>query len=369
MAAPLKYLYNREFYETFLVLLKRVVNVDAEEFLDQIFSDTWDELELKQRMRHTTEVMSNYLSSDFETAANQLKELISHIEEHHSGKALEYLFLPDYVEAYGQENWEVAMPCMERITQYTSCEFAIRPFIIKQQDRTMKQMLEWSKHEHLAVRRQASEGCRPRLPWAMALPALKKDPALILPILENLKADSSLYVRKSVANNLNDIAKDHLKLVLDLAERWRGTSPETDWIIKHGCRTLLKAGNIRAMRLFGFGDVKAVQLSGFEIYTPMVVYGKELSFGFQFVISQSEPILLRLEYAIYYQKANGSLSPKVYKISEKEYDGNSSQEIHKVQPFKPISTRKFHQGLHQIAIIINGVEMQRKDFQLAMREL
>ena len=366
MATRLKYLYNREFYETFLILLRKVVDVDAEKFLGQIFSDTWDGLELKQRMRHTTKVMSHYLSSDFETAANQLEELVSEIEEHHPCKALEYLFLPDYVEVYGQENWKVAMQCLGRITQYTSCEFAIRPFIIKQQDPTMKQMLEWSTHEHHAVRRQASEGCRPRLPWAMALPALKKDPAPLLPILESLKADSSLYVRKSVANNLNDIAKDHPSLVLDLAEGWQGTSLETDWIIKHGCRTLLKAGNIRAMRLFGFGDVKAVQLSNLQIHTPTVIFGKELSFGFELGILQSEPILLRLEYAVYYQKANGSLSPKVYKISEKEYEGNSSQGIQKVQSFKPISTRKFHEGLHQLVIVVNGVEMVRKDFALEM---
>ena len=106
----------------------------------------------------------------------------------------------------------------------------------------------------LGVRRLASEGCRPRLPWAMALPNLKENPAPIIPILENLKNDPARFVRLSVANNLNDIAKDNPEIVIDLVKKWKGESKEVDWIIKHGCRTLLKQGNPEVMELFGFNS-------------------------------------------------------------------------------------------------------------------
>ncbi len=130
----------------------------------------------------------------------------------------------EYVENFGLEHYDISMSAMEFITQFISCEYAIRPFIIRYPGKAMKQMLQWSKHESLHVRRFSSEGCRPRLPWAMALPALKKDPTLILPILENLKDDSSEFVRKSVANNLNDIAKDNPDTVLGIVKRWQGNS-------------------------------------------------------------------------------------------------------------------------------------------------
>ena len=104
-------------------------------------------------------------------------------------------------------------------------------------------MLKWSKHKDPRVRRLASEGCRPRLPWAMALPDFKRDPSKILPILEQLKADSDVWVRKSVANNLNDISKDNPELAISIFKKWLGGNKETDWIVKHAARTLLKQGN------------------------------------------------------------------------------------------------------------------------------
>lgn len=366
MAEPLKNLYNQAFYTQFHLILNQVVRCDLEVFLDKIFNNSWENLELKERMKHTTRVLSEYLSTDFSEAVKQIVSVVELVEKHHPGKALEYMFLPDYIEHFGQDYWDDAMYGMERVTQYTSCEFAIRPFLITDQDKGMQQMLQWSNHSHHAVRRQASEGCRPRLPWAMALPSLKKDPSSIFPILENLKADESEYVRKSVANNLNDIAKDHPDLVLDLAEKWIGKKSGTDWIVKHGCRTLLKQGNIRAMRLFGFGDVEQIEIANLELVNEKVQFGTGLDFSFTLINKSKKDALLRLEYAIYYQKANGSLTPKVYKISEKEYKAVSESLVNKVQPFKPISTRKFHPGLHQLAIIINGVELVRKDFELTM---
>jgi 3-methyladenine DNA glycosylase AlkC len=229
----------------------------------------------------------------------------------------------------------------------------------------MNQMLTWSKHKHWAVRRLSSEGCRPRLPWHVALPNLKENPTPIIPILENLKNDTSEIVRKSVANNLNDIAKDSPETVINLAKKWQGESKNTDWVIKHGCRTLLKQGNAEVMKIFGFDTtIKNISIQNFQILTPKVKIGKSLEFDFELLNNNKKKAKIRLEYGIYYQKANGTLSKKVYKISEKEYAGNSITQITRKQSFRVITTRVFHLGLHQISIIINGNELEKYDFEL-----
>ncbi len=228
----------------------------------------------------------------------------------------------------------------------------------------MKQMLAWSNHKHPAVRRLSTEGCRPRLPWAMALPKLKEDPTTIILILENLKNDSSEFVRKSVANNLNDIAKDNPGVVINLVKKWKGKSKNTDWVIKHGCRTLLKKGNTEVMELFGFGYTKNILIENFQISTTKLKIGESLKFDFRLLNNNNKNIKIRLEYGLYYQKANGTLSKKTYKISEKEYPANSITQLHRKQSFRVITTRKFHRGLHQVSIIINGKEFEKRNFEL-----
>ncbi len=168
----------------------------------------------------------------------------------------------------------------------------------------MKQMLVWSKHEHWGVRRLSSEGCRPRLPWAMALPNLKEDPAPIIPILENLKNDPARFVRLSVANNLNDIAKDNPEIVIDLVKKWKGESKEVDWIIKHGCRTLLKQGNPEVMELFGFDSIRNnISVEDFQISSPEGESRGFVGVWFLNLLNHSnKTIKIRLEYGIYYQK-------------------------------------------------------------------
>ena len=164
-------------------------------------------------------------------------------------------------------------------------------------------------------------------------------------------------MRLSVANNLNDIAKDNPEIVIDLAKKWKGESKEVDWIIKHGCRTLLKQGIPEVMELFGFDSIRNNIRGLGDVY-------KRQEFGFNLLNHSNKTIKIRLEYGIYYQKANGTLTKKVHKISEKEYAGNSTTRITRKHSFRVVTTRKFHLGLHQIAIIINGSEFEKYDFDL-----
>ncbi len=230
MAEPFKNMYNEQFFDRFTKDLKLVINdFDAREFVSRIMDDEWENRELKQRCRHITTVLKEFLPTDYKDAIAKILELLDYvkstypdfsvIDDEKFGLTLEYgAILDNYVEQYGLDDYETSIRAIEKITQFTSCEFAVHPFIIKYPDEMMKQMLLWSKHEHWGVRRLASEGCRPRLPWAMALPNLKENPAPIIPILENLKNDPSRFVRLSVANNLNDIAKDNPETVIDLVK-------------------------------------------------------------------------------------------------------------------------------------------------------
>jgi len=377
MAEPFKNMFNEEFFDRFTKDLKLVINdFNSREFVSQVMDNEWENKELKQRCSHITTTLKKFLPADYKEAIAKILQLLDYVESKQPdfskiddtkyGLILEYgMVLDNYVEQYGLEDYETSVKAIERITQFTSCEFSTHSFIVKYPDLMMKQMLVWSKHEHWGVRRLASEGCRPRLPWSIALPELKKDPSPIIPILENLKNDPARFVRLSVANNLNDIAKDNPQIVIDLAKKWKGESKEVDWIIKHGCRTLLKQGNPEVMELFGLACiVKHISIENFQISSPKVKIGDSLEFSFNLLNNNKNKTKIRLEYGIYYQKANGTLAKKVHKISEKEYAGNSTTKINRKHSFRLVTTRKFHVGLHQLAVIINGNEFEKHNFTL-----
>ena len=365
MSELLKDLYSEAFYEKFGAVLKQTIpSVDTGEFKNLIFSDEFENYELKQRLSHTTKVLNHFLPQEFKKATQSIKELIVNLNSvNMREQSMEFMFLPEYIEIYGINDYEDSVKAFEFITQFTSCEFAVRPFLKKYPNEMLYQMISWSKHENNKVRRLASEGSRPRLPWAMALPSYKNNPAPILPILDNLKEDSCEVVRRSVANNLNDIAKDNPDVVIDISKKWKGKSKETDALVKHACRTLLKQGDMQILELFGFGS-SSFKVSGFKIDTPLVQIGDYLSFSFCIINEDEKSQLLRLEYGLYYMKNNGKLARKVFKISEREIESNKIYEIQRRQSFKIISTRKFHIGLHQLSIIVNGIEGEKLNFEL-----
>ncbi len=366
MAELFKNIYNENFINEFSSIISKTYNnFDTSSFTKTIFNNNWKQLELKGRMRHISNVLNTHLEGGFKNQVNLLLRAIEEMQRvGRRESSIEFMFIPDFIEVYGINYYDISTKAFEKITQFTSCEFAVRPFILKYPEKMILQMKTWSKHKQATVRRLSTEGCRPRLPWAMAIPFLKKDPTPILSILKHLKNDSSEAVRRSVANNLNDISKDNPKVVLQLATKWKGASEEIDWLIKHGCRTLLKQGGSEVMQLFGFGAVDKIAIQHFKIHTPKVKIGDSLTFSFQLKNNTNTPLKLRLEYGLYYQKANTSLAKKVFKISEKIYSENSITEIMRKQSFKIITTRKFHLGKHQVSIIINGVEFSSLDFKL-----
>jgi 3-methyladenine DNA glycosylase AlkC len=351
MAEKLKDMYmTPASVKAMAAVIKRVYpEFDKKRFTGLVLDERFEGMELKARMRHVTECLYQVLPKSYKKALSILKKSALEV------KGFESMCLPDYVELYGLEDWASSLPAMAVFTKYSSSEFAIRPFIIREPRRAMAYMKKLAEDKDPRVRRFASEGCRPRLPWAMVLPVFKKDPGLIFPVLEKLKNDDSEFVRRSVANNLNDISKDHPELMLNLCEKWQGQSDDIDWVVKHACRTLLKAGNSRAMQLFGFGSPAKITVKNLVLNRSTIKIGDRVQLSWRLKVATGEKCKVRQEYAVTFQKAHGRVSQKVFKISEKTFQPGE-YELTKKHSFEDMSTRKHYPGVHTIAIIVNGEE-------------
>ncbi|HFL2485142.1 TPA: DNA alkylation repair protein [Clostridioides difficile] len=359
MPELLKNMYNRESLYEVAVAIQSVYNsFKVDEFIKSTMDETWNNLELKARCRKISMSLGMYLPEDY-------KEALSILEKSVTGFYFAFFF-PDFVEVYGQDdiNWDLSISALERNTEYWSSEFAVRAFIIKDEERMMAQMRKWSKHKSEHVRRLASEGCRPQLPWGQAISKFKKDPTPVLRILEQLKTDTSTYVQKSVANNLNDISKTHPDLVISIAKDWYGKNKSTNWIVKHGCRTLLKKGNRDVLALFGYDDTTSINIQDFTLETTSISIGEDLTFSFNILAKKATKT--RLEYGIDYIKSNGKKSRKIFKISEVSLKENEKKSYMKKHSFADVSVRKHYPGIHSIAIIINGIEKDKLDFELGI---
>ena len=364
MPEPLKNIYNPTFFEQFTVVLKQVLpKFKKQPFLNQIFDTAWADKELKGRMRHIATILKDHLPGNYKEQLAVILRLIDQLKKNGIQAGFEYMFLPDFIEQYGLDDLDNSLKAIESITQFTSCEFAIRPFLLKYPGEVMAQMLKWSFHPHTQVRRFYSEGCSPRLPWAVGIPQLKKDPAPIFPILQNLKADESLFVRKSVANNLNDIAKDHPEKVVELVKEWKGGSKETDWIIRHGCRTLLKKAHASTYELFELNGSATCEVQKFKLNKTKLNIGDRLGFSFELKTNGS-PSKLRLEYAVYYAKASGKASRKIFQLKEGMFNSHQTYSFKKEQRFEDFTTRKHYPGKHKLAVVVNGQEVASKEFLL-----
>ncbi len=330
---------------------------DKKKFINLVFDQTFKNKELKEKMHHTANCLFKTLPDSYKQAIDILIKAAPAI------KGFEAMSLPDYVELYGLDDPETSLQALLQFTKYSSSEFAIRPFLDKNPEKVMEFMSRCGEDTNENVRRFASEGCRPRLPWAMALPKFKQDPEPVLSVLEKLKNDESEFVRRSVANNLNDISKDNPEIVLDVCERWYGYSENINSIVKHACRSLLKAGNKRALKIFGFGDPDLILLNNLKLTKNNTFIGDEIYFSFDLQVNEKKVSKIRLEYAVYYVKAHGKLSKKIFQIIEKSYQPGTYL-IKRKQTFVDMTTRKHYPGQHKIAIIVNGEEKIKTSFEI-----
>ena len=335
----------------------------------------FEDLELKQRSARITEKMAEFLPRDFPRAADILRHSLHPEEEADlSGATVTaegirgWAVMPmsQYVAERGQGHFDLSMTLLREMTKRFSSEFAIRFFLLAQPERALAMLKTWMVDSNYHVRRLVSEGTRPRLPWAMRLPQFIRDPSPVLPLLEALRDDESEYVRRSVANNLNDIAKDHPDLVANLAADWlREASPRRWKLVRHALRTLIKQGHPAALRAVGCGPPR-LTVAEFAILTPEVRFGEALQFSAGLVAEGDGPQSLIVDYVVHHRKANGSTSPKVFKWKSLTLQQGERLDGIRRHPIRPITTRKYYPGTHRAELVVNGVTLAGGDFTLIM---
>jgi 3-methyladenine DNA glycosylase AlkC len=330
----------------------------SEKFLTQAV-EPLAALSLNERMRHTSVLLHQYLPADYEKSISILKETILLLQPGYTN-----LVFPDFVSQFGMHDVKISLQALHYFTQFGSSEFAIRTFLKADIDRTLKVMYQWSEDDNEHVRRLSSEGSRPRLPWSFKLDAIIENPSLTQPILENLKQDDSLYVRKSVANHINDVSKDKPDYVLRLVKTWDKQHPHTAWIVKRGCRSLFKQGDQQSLSAFNFTKDVKVSLRKFKLSADSVRIGDAIAFQFELLSKQSKTQKLMVDYRVHYVKKGGGTSPKVFKLKEINLGSESSVLISKKQSFQDFTTRKHFPGKHTLEILINGQVFKSVKFEI-----
>jgi 3-methyladenine DNA glycosylase AlkC len=272
-----------------------------------------------------------------------------------------------FVEHYGLEHLDESLAAMHAITQRHTAEFAIRPFLIRYPAPTLATLERWASDPSFHVRRLVSEGARTRLPWAGRLPAFIADPRPVLALLERLKDDPSPYVRRSVANNLNDIAKDHPELALATLARWsEGADDTRRALIRHALRTLVKQGRPEALALLGAGEPQ-VELVALEVAPARVAIGQSLTLAVQLQSTAAAPQQLVVDYVLHMPGANGRRRSKVFKLRSQSLGPGERLQLSRRHSFVPVTVRRLYPGTHRIEVQVNGRILGGAEFELLER--
>ncbi|PTY04798.1 DNA alkylation repair protein [Opitutaceae bacterium EW11] len=320
-----------------------------------------EERSLMQRLRRATEALRETLPSGFPAAVKVLRDVSVQLP-----RSFANLVYPDFVGLYGAAHYETSLEALKYFTTLGSSEFGIRPFLQADLKRTLATMTKWAEDPDEHVRRLASEGSRPRLPWATRVAALIKDPTLTTPILEKLLNDPSLYVRKSVANHLNDLSKDHPEWLIGWLKAHDLQTPNTRWIMKRALRTLIKKGHPAALALVGATGAAAVGKVAFSVKPKRLALGGDIALDLSLRSTGKTKQHLVVDYAIHYVKKSADTSHKVFKWKAVDLAPNESLRLSKRQRIKDYTTRKHYPGKHVVEVLINGAVVARDSFALTV---
>ncbi len=365
MAEPLVNQYGPDVPRKIASMLAGVVpGFSAEAFLADALRG-YDSLDLMARGSHLAKVMRQHLPADDAKAMAMVRLAAEQAVDLGTGSLGRFLYLPftSYVGMFGLQQFEAAMQAQHRLTQLFTAEFSIRPFLETHPQATLDRLAEWVHDPNEHVRRLVSEGTRPRLPWGRRLRAFQRDPAPVLALLEGLKDDPSLYVRRSVANNLNDIGKDHPQLLIDTTRRWLDELPpnasdaqrsQRQWLVAHALRSLVKAAHRDALAVLGHGACSQVQVSNvsFEPLRPCVGGTVRVTFALHNPMHQPQALLVDLK--VFYRKVNGLARPKVFKLQQLTLPPGASVTLGKTLSLRQMTTRQHYPGEHRVEVLVNG---------------
>lgn len=330
--------------------------------------DGLDRLELTARAWHLAEGLRKYLPQPFARAADVLVASLGP-ELSRTDKfglaPLRHLPRVLFVQKYGLGDFEAAMRVQYELTKRFSAESSIRAFLVRYPEPTYARLLEWARDENVHVRRLVSEGTRPRLPWAARLRAFQNDPRPVIALLELLKDDPERYVQRSVANNLNDIGKDHPDLAVEVCRRWSaGASPGREWIARHALRSLVKRAHRGALETLGAGGSPNIRIRGVRLVPARVRLGGQLRFSFELASTGKRVQTLLIDYAVHFVKASGATRPKVFKLRKLALSPSARVELGSTVSFENLTTRRHYPGRHRIDVLINGVARPLAEFEV-----
>lgn len=327
----------------------------------------FEQLGLMDRGRRLCVVLGQFLPSDFRQAAPLLVQsmglpmgLDPRGEPVAPGDvASSFYHLPHsmYIAEHGLGHLPEAMHAQHALTQRFTAEFSMRPFLQQHTQATLAHLAQWVSDPNAHVRRAVSEATRPRLPWAARLPDFVRDPAPVLPLLARLRDDSSSYVRRSVANHLNDIGKDHPDTLTALARQWLDDAPvpaSRQALLRHALRTAIKRGDTQALALLGHGQKSLLQIHSTRITPAQARIGEHITLHCELHNPSSQSASALADWRVHYVKANGSSSAKVFKGATVHIDAHGSGVLEKKLPLRQMSTRIHHPGHHTVEIVLNG---------------
>ncbi len=352
--------------------LAREIKVAYPDFAEQTFVRTvvagFPQQALMERLRAITAALRVHLPADYPTAlAVILAALPPPLDAKKTDDDFgEFIYGPYayFVAEYGcqKQYLKRSLHALEEITQRFTAEGALRDFLITFPAETLAEVAQWTKSSNYHVRRLASEGTRPNLPWAKNV---NLQPADTISLLDNLYTDKTRYVTRSVANHLNDLSKSHDDLVIKTLQRWQQTNTATDvhFIMTHALRSLVKAGHPKALKLLGYTKPK-LTVGDLALKTSNVPIGSDLEFTVTITSTSQVPQDLMIDYVLYFKKANGTLSPKTFKIAKKTLQAGESIVIQKRHSIHPMSTRTLYAGTHELQMQINGEQSKRYKFEL-----
>lgn len=324
-------------------------------------------LELKARVAAIADALRDYLPDHYPEALKVIARILGPPPAEGPGMFKESWYtwpLAAFVERHGLDHPAESLDALHAITQRGTAEFAIRPFLVRHPELTLTTLRRWAGDPSFHVRRLVSEGTRTRLPWAGRLTAFIADPAPVLELLERLRADPSEYVRRSVANNLNDIAKDHPELALVTLERWAvGASPEAERLVRHAARGLVKQGHPRALALLGAAGA-AVRLVSLRVEPPAPRIGQQIALAAELLSEATASQRLVVDYVVQFAGVRGAARRKVFKLRTLDLAPGARTELRWRHSLEQRTVRRHYPGAHRVEIQVNGAILGGADFEL-----
>lgn len=369
MAEPLRNHFDERIPRT---IASRIAIVWPEFPADRFIADALDGYELlglMDRGRHIARVLRRHLPEDYAEALEILLRSVGDrpVRSEGDGGMASFLYLPHvcFVAEFGLDDFRRSMDALYVLTQRFTGEFAIRPFIEHHERESLAVLRKWASDPDPHVRRLVSEGTRPRLPWAARLRRFQEDPAPVLDLLEMLRDDPELYVRRSVANNLNDIGKDHPDVLIEVARRWmEGASEERRALVRHALRSLVKRGDPDALRILGFGDAADFAIADVRIAPEEVPAGGRVSISFNVRGTGPRARRLLVDLRVHYVKASGRASPRVFKLKSVELEPGGVASFRKSLSLADLTTRRHYAGRHRVEALVNGQAVPLGSFVL-----